>query len=160
MISDSNTHINFNQHIRQYLSENIKLADKKAITSIAISAIFIYVLNKSGLFTSPITATIFVSFILAAIFSAIMVIYPQSSKEKKGFVYWGASLNFSLEEYREEIQLLSIEEINNEIATINYNLGIINRRKFIWMKWALRFNILSLLTIIASIVYLIIQNYQ
>ena len=166
MAQDQVSAFSFYKHIRSYLSENISLADAKAriciYAAIAFLAIFlaldIFYFRQSYAVYSTFQiiywiATMLVIFI--TMFAGLMVLYPQTVPVKKGFIYWGSSLNFSIDEYKDELRLLSRDEILNEVAVVNYNLGVINKRKFKWYKWAsnaclIAFVLISLSTLVFS----------
>lgn len=162
MTQENVSAFSFYKHIRKYLSQNISLADSKARTVILVSLILLAIFFALDVFLfgdmGRIYSTVQIIFwvltvivIFASFFCGLMVLLPKTAPAKKGFIYWGASLNFSLEEYRDELRLLSKDEILNELAVVNYNLGLINKRKFLWSKWSIIFAILAFVLICVDV---------
>ena len=146
-------------HLNKYIAgadqkASILLTGQFAFLGLAATAVKDIIKTTGPLFYWLSTGTAAAG--IAAVFLAIVVIYPRSPSPEKGFIYWENITAYdSVQNFREAFDELPDSDIGDEVVTQNYMLAKVADQKYKYLRWSLGTTILMvILASLAGAVYL------
>lgn len=122
-----------NEH-QEYLNHYINLADNKATALIIINGLLINLSltqKANFLLYSEIVLLVF-----GIVCSAFIILPRTSNKAKKGLIFWGNIVEYSKNEYTQELTDISLEDLISKRIEQNYFLAQTANSKYKLLKIA------------------------
>lgn len=145
------------KHIYSLNQEILQMADTKSSIILGISGIIISIIIATDTKTVSLDKKYFLAgaviFSLLTSVSQFFAIFPRITKNNntKNLLFYKGILQFSRNEYSEELKKIDSGEILTDYVNNIYNLALIQEKKYFWLK--IGFVFLNLSIILISIAF-------
>lgn len=146
--ADAQARLQFAEATHQYIRSYISLADQKAtffFTGATALLAFLYRIDVSGRWLKPvmlwniIDTFAFIAMVTLALgaLAALLVIVPQTTGSRRGFIFWDAIAEYGTgRQFAHELSALSPASLFQVKAEHCYDLAAACRRKHRYLRWA------------------------